>query len=101
MGVAVEPTPASQPEPYDPHMRRALRYRLFGMGKMPDGLRAAAGGADVLVVAEGLPVHNRVQSLRMPGAKVSGGVRTASGSVVMLPGRLLASIWLAPRSETG
>ncbi len=73
-------------------MRKALRYRLFGMGKMPDALRAAAGGADVLVAAEGLPVHNRVQSLRMPQAKVSSGVRSASGSVVMLPGRLLASI---------
>ncbi len=84
--------PVSRPEPYYPAMRKALRYRLFGMGKMPNALRAVAGGAGVLVAAEGLPVHNRVLSLRMPGARVSGGVRTASGSVVILPGRLLASI---------
>src|SRR5262249_21384313 len=92
VGVAIGPRPESRPEPYDPHMRRALRYRLFGMGKMPDALRAAAGGAGVLVAAEGLPVYNRVWSLRMPEARVGSGFRTASGSVVMLPGRLLASI---------
>lgn len=59
---------------------------------MADAVRALADDADVLVAAERLPVHNRVRSLRMPGAKVSSGVRTASGSVVVLPGRLLASI---------
>jgi len=73
-------------------VRKALRYRLFGMGKMPDAMKAAAGSSEMLLADEGLPVHNHVSSLQMPGAKVSGGVRTASGALVILPGRLLASI---------
>jgi hypothetical protein len=73
-------------------MAKALRYRLFGMGKMPHKLKAAAASPDVVLADEGLVVHNRVQSLQMPGARVGGGVRTASGAVVILPGRLLASI---------
>jgi hypothetical protein len=73
-------------------VRKALRYRLFGMGKMPPRLKDAAAAADVILAAEGLPVHNRVESLRIPGAKVGGGVRSAAGSVVILPGRVLASI---------
>jgi hypothetical protein len=73
-------------------MQKALRYRLFRMGKMPESLAAAASGADVLLASEGLPVHNRVKSLRIPGAKVGTGFRTASGAIVILPGRLLASI---------
>ena len=73
-------------------MQKALTYRLFKMGKMPESLAAVASGADVLVASEGLPVHNRVTSLRMAGARISRGVRTASGAIVILPGRLLASI---------
>src|SRR6266852_3906995 len=74
-----------------PGMQKALRYRLFRMGKMPESLATAASGGDVLLAGEGLPVHNRVKSLRIPGARTSG-VRTASGAIVILPGRLLASI---------
>jgi hypothetical protein len=73
-------------------VRKALRYRLFGMGKMPDALKAAAAGADVVLADEGLPVHNHVNSLRIPGARIGRGVRTISGAIVILPGRLLASI---------
>src|SRR5260370_5936487 len=62
------------------------------MGKMRAALRAAAEGADVLLASEGLPVHNHVRSLRIPRARVGVGVRTASGALVIMPGRLLASI---------
>ena len=82
-------------------MAKALRYRLFGMGKMPDALKEAAASPDVVLADEGLVVHNRVASLRMPGARVSGGVRTASGAVVILPGRLLASIGTYVIVDTG
>jgi hypothetical protein len=58
----------------------------------PQDLAAAAAGPDVLVACEGLPVRNRVRSLRIPGARISAGVRTASGAIVILPDRLLASI---------
>ena len=73
-------------------MRKALRYRLFGMGKMPDALTAAAAGSDVLLADEGLPVRNHVVALRIPQARVSTGMRTASGALVILPDRMLASI---------
>jgi hypothetical protein len=73
-------------------VRKALRYRLFGIGKMPETLHAAAAGSDVLVASEGLPVRNHVHALKVPGARVSSGVRTASGAIVILPRRLLASI---------
>jgi hypothetical protein len=73
-------------------VRKALRYRLFGMGKMPEKLKDAAAGQDVVLAAEGLPVWNRVQSLRIPGATVGTGARSAAGSIVILPGRLLASV---------
>jgi len=73
-------------------MRKALRYRLFGMGNMPEELAAAAASSDVMLACEGLPVWNRVWSLRIPGARVSGGSSSASGAIVILPGRLLASV---------
>jgi len=73
-------------------VKKALRYRLFGMGKMPDALTTAAASGDVLVASEGLPVHNHVRDLKIQGARVSNGVRTASGAIVIRPGRLLASI---------
>jgi hypothetical protein len=83
---------ASWARTYDRPVRKALRYRLFGMGKMPEKLKNAAAGPDVVLAAEGLPVSNRVASLRIPGATVGTGVRSAAGSLVILPGRLLASI---------
>jgi hypothetical protein len=51
-------------------VRKAIRYRLFGMGKMPELLRNAAAAGDVVLAAEGLPVRNRVTSLRISGATV-------------------------------
>lgn len=62
------------------------------MGKMPEKLKNAAAAPNVVLAAEGVPVHNRVESLRIPGATVGTGVRTAAGSVIILPDRLLASI---------
>ena len=59
---------------------------------MPDALQAASTGANVLIAGEGLPVRNHVRSLKIPGARISNGVRTASGAIVLLPDRMLASI---------
>jgi len=50
---------------------------------------------------KGLPVRNHVTSLRIPGAKVGTGERTAAGSVVIPPGRLLASIGKYAILDTG
>jgi hypothetical protein len=66
------------------------------MGKMPEALAAAAASSDVILACEGLPVWNRVWSLRIPGAKVGGGSRSASGAIVILPSRLLASVGKYP-----
>lgn len=73
-------------------MRKALRYRLFGMGKMPEQMKAVVSSAGVIVADEGLPIRNQVRSLRIPGAKVGGAVRSSSGALVILPDRLLASV---------
>jgi hypothetical protein len=70
----------------------ALRYRLFGIGKMPPALREASEDPGVLLVAEGVSIKQSVRSLRMPRASVNRGVKLLVGSVVFLPGRLLASV---------
>lgn len=75
-----------------PRVTKALRYRLFGAGKMPEALRVVASGPDVLIAAEGVSVKETVRELRMPQAKLSQGTRLMVGSLVVLPGRLLAAM---------
>jgi len=59
---------------------------------MPEAMSAVATDPDILLAAEGLSVRENVRSLQFPGARVAGAYRLLAGSVVMLPGRLLASI---------
>ncbi len=73
-------------------MTEALRYKLFGIGKMPATLQEAATGQEVLLAAEGISVKETVRQLRMPRARLSQGTRTMVGSVVLRPGQLLASL---------
>lgn len=72
-------------------MSTALRYRLFGAGKMPPALREASGGG-VLVGAEGISVKETVTALRMPRASVAHGAKLLVGSVVVRPDRVLTAI---------
>jgi hypothetical protein len=73
-------------------MSKALRYRLFGTGKMPQLLRDASADAAPLVAEEGISVKESVRSLRLPRARVGVGSRLLVGSLLVLPGRVLAAI---------
>ena len=82
-------------------MSPALRYRLFGIGKMPPLLKQAAAGSDVLVAAEGVSVRETVEALKMPRASVGHGSKLIVGSVVVLPDRLLAAVGQHVILDTG
>jgi hypothetical protein len=71
---------------------RALRYRLFGTGKMPPALAQAAADSRVLLAVEGVSVKQSVSSLRMRRASVSQGSKLLVGSLVLLSDRVLASV---------
>jgi hypothetical protein len=71
---------------------KALRYRLFGSGKMPQLLRDAAESASPLVAEEGISVKESARGLRLPRVRIGVGSRLIVGSLVILPGRLLAAI---------
>jgi hypothetical protein len=78
----------------------ALRYRLFGMGKMPAGLADAAAGSEVLFSAEGISVKQTVTGLKMARASVPSGTKLLIGALVVAPERLLASLGSHPIVDT-
>lgn len=73
-------------------MTTALRYRLFGLGKMPPELKAAAARPGVLLAAEGVSIKQTVEQLKIPRASVARGTRLEVGAIVLLPDRLLLSV---------
>jgi hypothetical protein len=79
---------------------KALRYRLFGSGKMPQVLRDAAASASALVAEEGISVKESARGLRLPRRRIGVGSRLLVGSLVILPGRLLAAIGDRPFLDT-
>jgi hypothetical protein len=81
-------------------MGTALRHRLFGAGKMPPALREAAAHSGVLIAAEGVPIRETVDRLKMPRASVRHGVRLLVGAVVLAPDRLLLSVGKFPIVNT-
>jgi hypothetical protein len=79
---------------------KALRYRLFGSGKMPQLLRDAAASASALVAEDGISVKESCRGLRLPRRRIGVGSRLLVGSLVILPGRLLAAIGERPFLDT-
>ena len=73
-------------------MATALRYRLFGMGKMAPELREVASGPGVLVSAEGVSVRQTVDQLKIPRASVNHGTKLVVGAIVLLEARLMLSV---------
>ncbi len=71
---------------------QALRYRLFKSGKMPPLLRDEASSGSPLVAEEGISVKESARDLRLPRRRIGVGSRLLVGSLVILPGRLLAAI---------
>jgi hypothetical protein len=81
-------------------MGKAFRYRVFGTGKMPPALREAAAHPGVLIAAEGVPIREMVDRLKMPRASVRHGVRLLVGALVLAPDRLLLSVGKFPIVNT-
>jgi hypothetical protein len=71
---------------------KALRYHLFGIGKMPPPLREAAAENEALLAAEGISLKQTVDGLKIPRASVRHGVKLLVGSVVILPNRLMLGV---------
>lgn len=60
-----------------------LRYKMFGIGKLPDDLRAAAEAEGVLHVYEGVPVAYEFSG-NLPGLVVAGtNTRSYSGALAL------------------
>ena len=59
---------------------------------MPQLLRDVATSAAPLVAEEGISVKESAKGLRLPRARIGVGSRLLVGSLVILPGRLLAAI---------
>ena len=59
---------------------------------MPQPLRDAAASASPLVAEEGISVKESARSLHLPRVRIGVGSRLFVGSLVILPGRLLAAI---------
>jgi hypothetical protein len=80
----------------DTAITTALRYRLFKIGKMPAALKSAAEDPAALLSAEGVSVKASGRSVALPGVRAGRSVRLLAGAVVLLPGRLLASVGAWP-----
>ncbi len=70
---------------------KALRYRLFKVGRMPETLKQASPGA--IVAEEGIPVRANSRSVRLPGLRTGRGVNLLTpGSLVIHSDRVLAAV---------
>jgi hypothetical protein len=74
-----------------------LRYKLFGIGKLPDEMRAEVEKEGVLHVYEGVPVAYEFSG-RLPGLVVGGtNTRSYSGALALTKRRLLATLSVVPK----
>ncbi len=67
---------------------------------MPQLLSDAAASTSALVVEEGISVKESARGLRLPRRRIGVGSRLLVGSLVILPGRLLAAICERPFLDT-
>ena len=67
---------------------------------MPQPLRNEAASASALVAEEGISVKESARGLRLPRRRIGVGSRLLVGSLVILPGRLLAAIGERPFLDT-
>src|SRR5947209_14900219 len=67
---------------------------------MPQLLRDAAASAAPLVVEEGISVKESARGLHLPRRRIGVGSRLLVGSLVILPGRLLAAVGEGPFLDT-
>jgi hypothetical protein len=74
-----------------------LRYKLFGIGKLPDEMRAAVENEGALHVYEGVPVAYRFSG-KLPGLVVGGtNTRSYSGALALTRRRILGTLSVVPK----
>lgn len=74
-----------------------LRYKLFGIGKLPDDLRAAVEAEGLLHAYEGVPVEYAFSG-ELPGLVVRGtNTRSYSGALAITRRRILGTLSVVPK----
>ncbi len=74
-----------------------LRYKLFGIGKLPEELRSAVEKEGALHVYEGVPVAYRFSG-KLPGLVVVGtNTRSYSGALALTRRRILGTLSVVPK----
>lgn len=74
-----------------------LRYKLFGIGKLPEEIRAAAEQEGVLHIYEGVPVAYEFSG-KLPGLIVGGtNTRSYSGALALTKRRILGTLSVIPK----
>jgi hypothetical protein len=74
-----------------------LRYKLFGIGKLPDEMRAAVEKEGVLHVYEGVPVAYAFSG-KLPGLAVGGtNTRSYSGALALTKRRIVGTLSVIPK----
>jgi hypothetical protein len=74
-----------------------LRYKLFGVGKLPHEMRTAVEKEGVLHVYEGVPVAYEFSG-KLPGLVVGGtNTRSYSGALALTKRRILGTLSVVPK----
>jgi len=74
-----------------------LRYKLFGIGKLPDDMRSAVDAEGVLHLYEGVPVAYSFTG-KLPGLVVTGtNTRSYSGALALTKKRILGTLSVVPK----
>lgn len=78
-------------------MDTTLRYKLFGIGKLPDDIRAAIESEGALHIYDGVPAHFAFSG-RVPGLVVAGtNTRTYSGAIALSRRRVVGTLSVLPK----
>jgi hypothetical protein len=76
-----------------------LRYKLFGIGKLPDEMRSAVENEGVLHLYEGVSVAYEFSG-KLPGLIVGGtNTRSYSGALALTKRRILGTLSVVPKLE--
>lgn len=74
-----------------------LRYKLFGIGKLPEEMRSAVEKEGVIHVFEGVPVAYEFAG-KLPGLVVGGtNTRSYSGALALTKRRILGTLSVVPK----
>ena len=76
-----------------------LRYKLFGIGKLPEDMRAGLEAEGALHVYEGVPATYEFSG-KLPGLFVKGtNTRRYSGAIALTKKRILGTLSVVPNGS--